>query len=857
MLTEADIRSLSGLTEEEAARRLAAEGLNELPSAKGRGVPTIVWEVAKEPMFLLLVAAGSLYLLLGELSDALLLLFFVLVVMGITIYQERKTERALAALRDLSSPRALVIRGGEQRRIPGREVARGDLFLLAEGDRVPADALLLWTMNLTVDESLLTGESVPVRKRGGESGEPVPRPGGEDLPFVWSGTLVTAGQAVAEAVAIGAATELGSIGKSLAEVESGQTPLQEEMGRLVRGFALLGISLCVVVVGGYGLTRGDWMQGLLAGLAMAMSVLPEEIPVILTIFLTLGAWRMSKRRVLTRRVPAVEVLGSATVLCVDKTGTLTHNHMSVARVVVEGHDCRLDGEGDPLPEACHRLLEHAILASKRDPFDPMEKALHRLGTGDMARHGHLHPDWELVREYPLSRSLLALSHVWRGPGGRDGFVVAAKGAPEAMADLCHLGEGERARWMEKVHHLAAGGLRVIAVARADLAPGAPGTPGSLPGDQHDIPFLFLGLVGMADPVRASVPAAVAECYAAGVRVVMITGDYPETARNIARGIGLRDPETVITGPELDRMGDAELASRVGRCDIFARVVPEQKLRLVQALKAAGEVVAMTGDGVNDAPALRAAHIGVAMGGRGTDVARESASLVLLDDDFSSIVAAVRHGRRIYDNIRKALVYTLAIHVPIAGLSLLPVLLGWPLILLPVHIVFLELIIDPSCSVVFEGEGEEPGIMERPPRPRRAPVFDGRTLGVALLQGLAVLGVAAGVFALALGRGGTGDEARTMAYTTLILANLGLILANRSLRTTIVGTLSSRNPALWWVVGGALALLALVLGVPFLRTLFHFAPLSAVDLLLALGAAALSIGWFEGMKAVRGAGAGGV
>jgi Ca2+-transporting ATPase len=850
MPTAFDVRTVNGLTEAEAARRLVAEGHNELPASGQRGIFAIALEVVREPMFLMLVACGLLYLVMGEPTDAAMLLGFVFVVMGITIVQERRTERALDALRDMSSPRALVIRDGQQRRIVGREVVRGDMIILAEGDRVPADAALRYVMNLAADESLLTGESVPVRKAASATAEAVGKPGGDDLPFVFSGTLVTAGQGVAEVLATGARTELGKIGKALQGVATESTLLQRETGRLVRNLAIVGLSLCALVIVIYGLTRGNthkvWEEGVLAGITMAMATLPEEFPVVLTIFLALGAWRISQNRVLTRRMPAVETLGAATVLCTDKTGTLTLNQMSVNRLWTDGQTFAADSAaGTPFPETFHPLLEYGILACKRDPFDPMEKALRQLGDRFLARTEHLHENWTLVREYPLSPELLALSHVWRSPDG-SAFEIAAKGAPEAIADLCHLTAAQKDDLATQVKAMADAGLRVLGVARCCFR------AQDLPQAQHDFPFDFLGLVGLADPVRPTVPAAIAECYTAGIRVIMITGDYPGTAQSIARQIGLASPDRVITGPELDAMSDEELTRRIPSVNIFARVVPEQKLRLVNALKANREIVAMTGDGVNDAPALKAAHIGIAMGGRGTDVAREASALVLLDDDFSSIVQAVKMGRRIFDNIKKAVSYIFAVHVPIAGLSMIPVFFkDWPLLLLPVHVVFLELIIDPACSVIFEAEGAERDVMTRPPRNPTDRLYSLRSIATSLLQGASVLAIILGVFVVA-GRFGGSDEntRRALAFTTLVVANLCLILTNRSWTRTMFSMLREPNGALWWVLGGATLGMGLILYVPFLRNLFHFNVLHFGDLAICVGAGVVSILWFEGLKLWR-------
>ncbi len=845
-----DIANASGLAQDCAAERLREDGYNELPSSRRRTVLAIALEVVREPMFLLLVACGTLYLLTGELTDALMLLGFVFVVMGITIVQERRTERALEALKDLSSPRALVIRDGRQMRIPGRDVVRGDIVLVSEGDRIPADAMLLQGLNLTVDESLLTGESVPVRKSPAAGPAEIGPPGGDDLPSLFSGTLVTAGQGMAEVQRTGMRTELGKIGKAIQNIGSEQTLLQKETGTLVRYLAVVGLILCAIVVVAFALTRGGsaaaWKEGLLAGITMAMATLPEELPVVLTIFLALGAWRISRHRVLTRRMPAIETLGAATVLCVDKTGTLTLNQMSVERLVNNGGSFEVPGHADrTLPEPFHRLVEFAVLASKQDPFDPMEKAIRQLGEQHLRGTEHLHATWTLVREYPLSPELLALSHVWQSPDGAD-YVVAAKGAPEAIADMCHLDAARFEELSRQVATMAGGGLRVLAVAEGRVK------PANLPSGQHDVHFALLGLVGLADPVRPEVPKAIAECYTAGVRVIMITGDYPATAQSIGRQVGLRCPEATITGSELNEMSDDDLARRIRDVNIFARVVPEQKLRIVNALKANREVVAMTGDGVNDAPALKAAHIGVAMGGRGTDVAREASALVLTQDDFESIVQAVKMGRRIFDNIKKAVSYIFAVHVPIAGLSMVPVFFAdWPLLLLPIHVVFLELIIDPACSVIFEAENAEPNTMNRPPRNPKESLLSLRSIGLSILQGVSVLVVLLAVFWTAgfLGHAAN-DTRRALVFTTLVVANLALILTNRSWSRTILSMFREPNAALWWVVGGAVLMLIIVLNVPFVRELFHFNELHTVDVALCMAGGMVSILWFEMLKVLR-------
>ena len=860
MVATFDPNTAIGLSEQNAIARLKDDGYNELPSAQSRNLLSIAWNTIQDPIFLLLVGGGIIYWILGDLQEALILIGFVFFITGISLYQEGKTEHALEALRDLSSPRALVIRDGERKRIAGREVVRGDFLVLAEGDRVSADAIVLSCSNLSTDESLLTGESLPVRKVNAVGNVEMARPGGDELPFVYSGTLVVQGQGIAQVKAIGAQTEMGKIGKALQKIKPETTPLQQEMNRLVSRLFGIALSLCVAIVVIYGFTTRDWLKGVLAGITLAMAILPNEFPVVVTIFLALGAWRISQNHVLARRASAVETVGSATVLCVDKTGTLTLNQMAVQQLLAynqaensQPYDLGLHSS-EALPEAVHQLVEFCILASQRDPFDPMEKAFKELGDRYLAHTEHLHSDWKLLREYPLSPHLLAMSHVWESADDKL-YEVAAKGAPEAIADLCHFTPQQQQIMAAQVSAMASQGLRVLGVAKASLV-GAPPpflpphpslNPNHLPEKQHDFPFEFIGLVGLSDPVRPTVAAAIQECHTAGIRVVMITGDYPETAQTIARQVGLMQMGAIVTGAELDRMSDAELEQRIQSTNIFARAVPEQKLRLVNALKAKGEVVAMTGDGVNDAPALKAAQIGIAMGERGTDVARESAALVLLDDDFSSIVQAVKLGRRIFDNLRKAMSYLIAIHIPIAGMSLIPVLFKLPLVLLPVHVAFLHLIIDPACSIVLEAEPAEATVMQRPPRNPKEPLFGKKTLSLAVLQGGGILAIVLAIFAIALYRKQGEFDARALTFTTLILANLGLILSEGSTSRLSFKILKSPNPALWWVLGGGLLFLGLVLYVPFLRHLFSFSFLHPIDLAICLGGGAISLLWFELLK----------
>ena len=826
-----------GLTQIEATRRLAEEGRNTLPGDGPRTWRHIVLETVREPMFGLLLAAACLYLILGDLQESLSLAVMVLVVLGLTLYQEGKTERAIQALRDLSSPRACVIRDGRQQHIAGIELVRGDIMLLAEGDRVAADAELLSSSELQVDESLLTGESVPVRKL--VAAGVAQAAGGATSAALYAGTLVVQGQGMARVTATGLLSQMGQIGTALQTVQAEESPLRRQTNRLVRWLAWIGLSLSLLLVLIQGLLRGDWLQALLAGIVLAMAMLPQEFTVVLTVLPALGAWRLAREQVLTRRIAAIETLGATSVLCVDKTGTLTVNRMRVAHLYASGQDVLLDeASGAELAENFHAVVEFAILASQTTPFDPMEQAFHDLGQQFLAQTEHLHRDWTLAHEYRLTPELRAMAHVWKAMDGQ-AHVVAAKGSPEAIVDLCHLGVQSQQAIAAAADAMATRGLRVLAVARARFA----GPP--WPAQEHDFDFEFVGLLGLADPLREEIPQAMRECHAAGIRVVMITGDYPVTAQAIARRAGL-SAEGVLGGDELARLSDVELQQRMRRVSICARIAPAQKLRIVQALQADGEVVAMTGDGVNDAPALKAAHVGVAMGGRGTDVAREVAAIVLLDDNFASIVRAVRLGRRIFDNLRKSMSYILAVHVPIAGMALLPLLMGWPTVLYPMHIVFLELAIDPACSMVFENEPADSDIMRRAPRDPEAPLFAGRTLVLALLQGLGVLAVVMGV-QLWGAQHLDEPQARALAFTTLVLGNLALIFSNRAGPAGLLASLRVPNRILWWVCGLTVGLLALALYLPPLAQVLYMAPLSAALLALALVAACASLLWFELLK----------
>ena len=797
-----------GLTSSEASARLASDGPNELPKAGRRSAFRIVTEVLREPMLALLLVGGIAYLLLGDLTEALILLGFATFSVAVTVIQETRTEHVLEALRDLSAPRALVIRDGTRVRIAGREVVRGDLLVIEQGDRIAADAVLTEASDLQADESLLTGEALPVGKIAGseEATKGDHRPGGDDQPFVYSGSLVARGSGMALVIATGASSEIGKIGQSLAALDTEAPRLRTETARIVRMCAIGGGMVAGLVVLLFGLLRGGWIDAVLAGIAIGMSLLPEEFPVVLTIFLAMGAWRIGQAGVLTRRAAAIETLGSATVLCTDKTGTLTENRMAVAELWV------------PTPATTEAdVVETSILASAPQPVDPMEVAIHAAGKPDRS------PGGVLAHSYGLRPDLPAITNIWQDG---DAFTVAAKGAPEAIAELCRLAAAQRKTMMAAVDAMAARGIRVLGVARAQMS------DDNWPETPRDFAFSLVGLIGLADPLRPSVKAAVAECRSAGIRVVMITGDYAATARAIASQAGIADGD-ILTGEDLSALDDTQLAERLKTVTVFARIMPEQKLRIVDAFKADGEIVAMTGDGVNDAPSLKSAHIGIAMGKRGTDVAREASAIVLLDDDFGSIVTTIALGRRIYDNIRKAMAFIFAVHVPIAGLALLPLVFGMPILFGPIHIALLEMVIDPVCALVFEAERNEADIMKRRPRPPQEPLFSWRMIAWSVLQGGVALALLATIFLAATYHEMPENELRALVFFGLVASILALILVNRSFSTSLLQALGRGNMALRYVFAAVIAISALIALIPQIQTLLRFGNLRLVDLGIAL------------------------
>ncbi|WP_262298256.1 cation-translocating P-type ATPase [Microvirga sesbaniae] len=830
---------LTGLDDSEAQRRLARHGPNAVAGKRSRGLVEIVRGILREPMFLLLLAAAGLYLMLGDIKEGLFMTAGAVVTIGLVVLQEARSERALAALRELAEPYARVIRGGTERRVPARDLVPGDLVLVGEGERLPADGFLIGGDALTVDESALTGESVPVSKRpepGGMEEAGDPEPGGDDTPYLFAGTLNVRGQGMVHVVRTGPATRLGRIGASLATIEDEPTLLQRTTGALIARLGILSLGFCAVLAVAYGVLRDDWIGGALSGITLAIALLPEEFPMVLAIFMALGAFRLARHKVLVRRAAVIETLGAATFLCVDKTGTLTENRMVLATSWRGGEAQNLRGH-DRLSGRAVEPLRTALLASAVRPVDPMDRAVHVTGMRVLPEAARAEAP---LRTYPLRPELLAFIQVWPAPAG--GVLYAAKGAPEAIFRLCRMGDDERAAMDTVVAGLASRGLRVLGVASARDDRDCAAAP-------EDLAFGFEGLIGFADPVRPDVPQSVAEAKRAGITVAMITGDYPATALEIARQAGIDTGAGVLTGREIAELDPEGLRERVRRIRVFARIMPEQKLALVEALKADGEVVAMTGDGVNDAPALEAAHIGIAMGQRGTDVAREAADLVLLDDRFVSIIGGVRLGRRIFTNLRKALTYVTAVHVPIAGLALLPLVMGLPPILYPMHVILLELVIDPVCSLAFEGEPSERHAMERPPRPASEPLFGTSQIVLGFVQGAVVLGAVLGLYAWALNADIPETQARASAFVTLVLGNLVLAFADAAEPGT--SFFDSRRLVFWGIGAAAAVIVTAIIYVPPLAAILRLSPPGLPWLATTLTVAVLAGGWFGLAKRFRG------
>ena len=800
--------TLQGLSKEDVETSRKLHGANELTEKKKSSLLSQIWEVIKEPMLLLLVAAGLISFLIADLLEAGMLFGMVLIVIAISVYQTGRTEKALATLRDMSAPSANVIRNGEIVLIPSREVVVGDILVLQAGDRVAADGYLLESHQLSLDESLLTGESLPVSKLV-EQG-------------IFAGTLVTSGSGLAEVTLVGEKTSFGSIGAHLRDIESVKTPLQQEISNLVKllaTFAFIAVGLVTFL---YYLTRSDLAGGLLVGIATAMSMIPEEFPVVLSVFMAMGAWRLTQSAVISRKPMVIETLGAATTICVDKTGTLTMNQMSVTEIT-NSDAIILDANS----EHFQKIVSTLSKACAPNAIDPMDKAILSLTI----------PSENILRHIPIEDSLLVMGNVYKGNS------VIIKGAPELVMEMCGLSEDARRSHEAYLEKAANRGMRVLAVAE-----------GTLPTFESDLrtgSYTFIGMASFSDPVRHGVADAIETCNNAGIKVIMITGDHPNTARFIAESIGI-PAQNILTGKDIDEIHQNELATRASTTRVFARMLPHHKLRLVQALKSNNEIVAMTGDGVNDAPALKSADIGIAMGKRGTEVAREAASLVIADDDFTTIVRGIKQGRGIYANLRKAMVYILAIHVPLLGLALTPVLnSAWPILLLPIQIAFIELIIDPACSVVFESEEFDPNGMKIPPRKREERILNRRTVLTALSQGASVLISLLLLYFWLLSTSINAESIKSIVFTSLVFSNLMLILINRSWVLSIWQTLRQRrNPTIKWIFSTALLLLVSFIQLPLTREMFGFGEMTLNQWIVSFTVGVLPLWWFEGYKLLQ-------
>ncbi len=837
---------VNGLTTAQAKSLQAEHGKNELQPQKKENIVHKIVHIITEPMFLLLLIAAFIYFLLGEPRDGLIMLVFVVGIISIDVIQEWKTDKTLSALKDLSAPHIKVIRDGNETVIASADLVPGDLMKLYEGVKIPADGYVLRCNDLCVDESSLTGEAEGVWKVSRDSASQTTAAEKADYwkkDYCYAGTLVTQGTAVVVVDKIGLSTEYGKIGRNVASAPDEPTPLQKQTGHLVKLCAGIAAVLFILVAIFTYINIPDHEQmdriveSILAGITLAMAMIPEEFPVILTVFLSMGAWRLARKHSLVRKLPSVETLGAISVLCVDKTGTITLNRMTV-------EDVRA------LDDDKLKLTLIMGMGCETDAYDPMEKAMLSYCESMGFSEDKLFSG-ELVKEYAFTNELKMMGHVWQ----HDGLItVAVKGSPERVLSICRVSDEERKTLEQTVSEMSSEGLRVIAVATADIA-----DVSELPNEITGLRLIPLGFVGLADPPRESVKKDIEICNKAGIRVVMITGDNGITASSIARKIGMPHSDNIITGDMLNAMSDEELREHVKDVSIFSRVVPEHKMRIVKAFKDNGEIVGMTGDGVNDAPALKYADIGIAMGKRGSDVSREAADLILLDDNFTTIVETVKDGRRIYDNIRKAVGYVFTIHIPIALASLLAPMIGIPpgaLLLLPLHVVLLELIIDPTCSIVLERQPAENDIMDRSPRNPKEAMLSTRLLAKSVLQGLVIFVASFGIYLFNLyGNGGdilaNAPIARSMSLAVLMISNLLLVQVNSSDHDYAYRSVKrlARDKVMWAVNIVTIIGLALILYTP-INGFLKLYPLSASQAISAVVIAVIAVLWYEVVKLVK-------
>ena len=802
---------LEGLTPEEVLLSRQTYGSNRLYIRPKRGFIHMLWDVLRDPMFLLLIVGCSLYFALGDHTEAWIMAVSVLFVFALEVIQEYRSEGALKALRQMAQPKVRVVRSGSRLEILTEEVVVGDLLVFEEGERLAADGRVVEARDLSLDESVLTGESLPVEK-GTEEGKDT----------VFQGATVSSGVGIALVTAVGSATIFGKLGKAIEQIDTEPTPFQSKINRFVRQMLIAGFLAFLLVLGINFSHEGNWMSAVLFSLAFALALIPEEIPVAFSAFLAIGAFRMSRQGVLVKQPKTVESLGSATVICLDKTGTITENRMSVAEV--------RDFSGK------NRVLEYAIWASEPDPFDAMEKAIYEAYAESPG--AAVPKDYRLIHDYPLGGIPPMMTHVYQNDSGKQ--LVASKGAVERILQVCTLGESARETVLRHTMELASKGYRILGVASAVWENEIH------PANQDDFAWEFEGLVALYDPPKPNIREVMERFYQIGLKVKMVTGDYAQTGLNIATECGIRHNGGVLTGEEVMQMGEEELSSRAGDMAIFARMFPDAKLRLVEALKSRGEVVAMTGDGVNDGPALKAAQIGIAMGRKGTEIAKGAASMVLLDDNLEHLITAVINGRKIYQNLKKAIRYVISIHIPIVLTVLLPLMLNWPYlhILLPIHVVFLELIMDPTCVIAYENEPAEKRLLNRPPDSASGGLFTWRQLAWSLLQGLVLTAGILFMYQYAVARQGSEEEVRGAVFLTLMFSNIFLTLVNRSFRYSILKTIRYPNVSLWYILMVTLGVALAIYLIPILSDLFKVALIRPSDFYLCALVALICAGWPE-------------
>lgn len=818
---------IKGLTDIEVAAARRENGSNMLQYKKENRLLVFVLDIIKEPMIVLLLAAALLYAINGEAADSIFLGVAILLVAAISWYQERKSRNALSALKKLSRPSCRVIRNGKEADISSDDLVVGDVIVVSEGSMIPADGSIISSNDFSVNESMLTGESLPVFKSAEQ----------EDH-FIYRGTTVTSGLAFARLTATGNRTRLGAIGSSLEQIREEKSPLEISIRSFVKRMAIAGAVIFLIVWAINYYRNAQLVDSLLKSLTLAMSILPEEIPVAFTSFMALAALRLMKKNIVVKQMKTVETLGSATVICTDKTGTITQNKMALAAVYEMAAE-QIYEPGRNLSPAALELLDTAMWASEPLPFDPMEIALHEAYGSFSTKDERT--AFTLIHEYPLEGKPPMMTHVFEDKDRRR--IIAAKGAPEALIALSSLSAAEKEKVHRVIDQLAQQGYRILGVAAAAY------TGNDFPPKQQDFSFSFKGLVAFNDPPKENIKQVMQDFYQAGVAVKIITGDNAATTRAIARSVGFRGYEQSIDGERLMQLNERELIQCVQDNQVFTRMFPEAKLRVINALKQSGAIVAMTGDGINDGPALKAAHIGIAMGKRGTEIARQAAALVLLDDDLSGMVEAIATGRKIYTNLKKAIRYIISIHIPIILSVFIPLALGWlyPNILSPVHVVFLELIMGPTCSVIYENEPMEANAMQQKPRPYGATFFSYRELGLSIIQGLIITMAVLAAYQYGLHSGYAEPATRTLVFIVLVTANILLTLVNRSFYYSIWVTFRYKNKLIPGVIGVTVALVVAILSVPVVRQFFGLSLLAPLDYLGSILLGIVSVIWLEGWK----------